>query len=266
MTDIDATALVDPKAEIADNVSIGPFCIVGPQAKLGAGVTLHSHVVIQGSTSVGAGTEIYPFASIGHRPQDLKFAGEESVLEIGENNIIRENVTMNPGTEGGGLVTRVGSNCLFMAGSHVGHDCIIGDHVIFANIATAGGHCIIDDYAFMGGLSASHQFVRIGKHAFVGGMTGVENDIIPFGSVMGNRAHLAGLNIVGLKRRNFSREQIHGLRAAYRLLFAEEGTLRERLEDVASLFADNADVMNIVEFIRAESDRAICMPRQGRAS
>lgn len=266
MTDVHPSALIDPKAELDDTVRVGPYCVVGPRVTLSEGVVLHSHVVVEGTTRIGPKTEIYPFASIGHRPQDLKFAGEESRLEIGANNMIRENATMNPGTTGGGLVTKIGDNCLFMAGSHVAHDCIVGDHVIFANLATAAGHCVIGDFAMLGGLSASHQFVRIGKHAFVGGMSGVENDVIPYGSVLGNRAHLAGLNIIGLKRRGFSREKIHSLRAAYRLLFAQEGTLRERLEDVASLFKDNPEAMEIVEFIRADSDRAICVPRQERAA
>lgn len=266
MTDVHSTAIVDPKADLADTVVVGPYSIVGPGVSLGPGVVLHAHVVVDGRTIIGEGTEIFPFASIGNRPQDLKYAGEESRLEIGAGNTIRENVTMNPGTEGGGLVTRVGDNCLFMAGSHVAHDCIVGNHVIFANLATAAGHCVFGDYAFMGGLTASHQFVRVGKHAFVGGMTGVENDVIPFGSVLGNRAHLAGLNIVGLKRRGFSRDRIHSLRAAYRALFAPEGTLRERVEDVATRFGGDTDVMDIVDFIRADSDRAICVPRADRGS
>lgn len=266
MIEVHPSAIVDPKAELGKSVKVGPYCIVGPHVTLGEGVVLHSHVVVEGTTRIGPETEIYPFASIGHRPQDLKFAGEESRLEIGAANMIRENVTMNPGTSGGGLVTKIGDNCLFMAGAHVAHDCTIGNHVVFANMATAAGHCVIGDYAIMGGLSASHQFVRVGKHAFIGGMSGVENDVIPYGSVMGNRAHLAGLNIIGLKRRNFSREQIHSLRAAYRLLFAHEGTLRERLGDVASLFKDNPQAMEIVEFIRVDSDRAICVPRQERAT
>ena len=173
---------------------------------------------------------------------------------------------MNPGTEGGGMVTRTGSNCLFMVGVHVAHDCLIGDHVILVNNATLGGHVVIGDHAILGGLSAVHQFVRIGAHAMVGGMSGVENDVIPYGSVTGNRAHLEGLNIVGLKRRSFTREIIHDLRNAYRLLFAEEGTLQERLEDVAELFAENPYVMEIVDFVRADSSRAICQPKLDRAA
>jgi UDP-N-acetylglucosamine acyltransferase len=174
--------------------------------------------------------------------------------------MIRENVTINPGTEGGGLVTRVGSNCSILAGAHVAHDCLIGNNVILVNNVLLGGHVEIGDYAIMGGGSAVHQFVRIGAHAMIGGMSGVENDVIPYGSVIGNRAHLAGLNIVGLKRRGFQRQQIHDLRHAYRLLFAEEGTMEERIEDVAQLYAANEVVMEIVNFIRKDSSRAICQP------
>ena len=260
MGDIHPTAIIDPAAEIGENVTIGPYCIIGPEVVLDGGVSLDAHVVVQGRTKIGANTRIYPFASIGSPPQDLKFHGEPSELIIGCNNVIREHVTMNPGTEGGGMLTRIGNNCLFMVGAHVAHDCDIQDHVILVNNATLGGHVFIDEWAIIGGLSAVHQFVRIGRHAMIGGMSGVENDVIPYGSVTGNRAHLQGLNIVGLKRRNFSREQIHDLRRAYRLIFAEEGTLAERLEDVAELFKENEAVMDIVGFIQSDSSRAICQP------
>jgi len=260
MTGIHPTAIVDAKARLGSGVAIGPYCTVGPNVVLGDGVQLLSHVIVTGHTTVGANTRIFPFASIGHQPQDLKYKGEPSRLEIGRNNVIREYVTMNPGTEGGGMDTRVGNNCLFMVGAHVAHDCQIGDHVILVNNATLGGHVRIDDWAIVSALSAVHQFVRIGRHAMVGGMSGVENDVIPYGSVMGNRARLSGLNIVGLKRRNFSRDTIHALRNAYRLLFAQEGTMAERLQDVAELFKDNEPVMEIVRFIQADSSRAICQP------
>lgn len=260
MTEIHPTAIVEDGAQIGDNVTIGPYCVVGPEVELDDGVDLLSHVVVNGRTSVGSNTRIFPFASIGLAPQDLKYKGEASRLEIGCNNIIREQVTMNPGTEGGGMVTRIGNNCLFMVGSHVAHDCQIGDHVIFVNNATMGGHVKIGDWAILGGLSAVHQFVRVGRHAMVGGMSGVENDIIPYGSVMGNRARLSGLNVVGLKRRGFSRDVIHALRNAYRLLFAPEGTLTERLNDLAELMPEIEPVMEIVEFIRADSSRSICQP------
>ncbi len=254
------SALVEKGAEIGDGSVIGPYCVIGPKVKLGAGVVLRSHVVVDGRTTIGEKTTIFPFAAIGTQPQDLKFKGEDSELIVGPRTLIRENVTMNPGTEGGGLLTRTGAGCAFMAGSHVAHDCLIGDNVILVNNVMLGGHVEIGDYAILGGGSAAHQFVRIGAHAMIGGMSGVENDVIPYGSVIGNRAHLAGLNIVGLKRRGFQRQQIHDLRHAYRLLFAEEGTMEERLEDVAQLYAANDVVMEIVNFIRKDSSRAICQP------
>ncbi|MFN3614014.1 MAG: acyl-ACP--UDP-N-acetylglucosamine O-acyltransferase, partial [Rubrimonas sp.] len=214
--EIHPSSVVDPAARLGQGVRIGPFCCVGPDVTLGDGVELISHVAVAGVTSIGAGTRVWPFASLGHQPQDLKFRGERSVLEIGAGNMIREGVTMNPGTEGGGGVTRVGDRGLFMVGVHVGHDCIVGDNVIMANNATLGGHVVVGDFAVLGGISAVHQKVRIGAGAMVGGMTGVEKDVIPYGSVIGDRARLAGLNLVGLKRRGVPHDQIHGVRACYR--------------------------------------------------
>ena len=263
---IHPTAIVEPGANIDDGVIIGPYCIVGADVSLGEGVELVSHIVITGRTEIGPRSRAFPFASIGHRPQDLKYRGEPSRLEIGADTVMREHVTVNPGTEGGGMLTRIGDRCLLMVGVHVAHDCRIGDGVIMANNATLGGHVSIDDFAVLGGMSAVHQFVRIGRHAMIGGMSGVENDVIPYGSVMGNRAYLSGLNIVGLKRRNFSRDVIHDLRKAYRLLFAEEGTMAERLDDVAEEFSGVDPVMDIVEFIRSDSTRAICQPNLDRAA
>lgn len=260
MSDIHPTAIVDDAAKIGAGVSIGPYSMVGPEVELGDGVELISHVVVAGRTSIGANTRIFPFASIGHQPQDLKYSGEASNLVIGRDNVIREYVTMNPGTEGGGMTTRIGNNGLFMVAAHVAHDCQLGDNVILVNNATLAGHVSIGEWAIVGGLSAVHQFVRIGKHAMIGGKTGVADDVIPYGSVIGNRAHLSGLNIVGLKRRNFSREDIHNLRKAYRLIFAEEGTLSERIQDVAELFPDTEAVKDIIDFINADSSRAICQP------
>ncbi len=207
---------------------IGAFSLVGPDVELGDDVELVSHVAVAGHTRIGPGTRIWPFASIGHRPQDLKYAGETSYLEIGARNMIREHVTMNPGTTGGGLTTRIGDGGLFMMGAHVGHDCQLGDNVIMANNATLAGHVEIGDFAFLGGLCAVHQFVRIGAHSMVGGMTGVEKDVIPFGTVIGNRAELGGLNIIGLRRRGFDRETIRALRDAYREVFYGPGALHER--------------------------------------
>jgi len=265
MPDIHPTAVVDAGAKIADNVSIGPYCVIGPDVELQDRVELLSHVVVQGRTQVGPDTRVFPFASIGTIPQDLKYRGELSKLVIGSNNTIREHVTINPGTERGGMLTRVGNNCLLMVGAHVAHDCLLGDHVIMANNATLAGHVTVGDYAIVGGLSAVHQFVRIGAHAMVGGMSGVEFDVIPYGSVLGDRARLCGLNLVGLKRRGFSKDDIDGIRKAYRMLFAEEGTIRERVEDVASEFSDSALVNDVLEFIRAvisaESKRSLTQPR-----
>ena len=262
MASVHATAIVEPGANLGADVKIGPYSIVGPDVELGDGVELISHAVVVGSTRIGPRTRIYPFASIGHPPQDLKYKGEPSRLEIGADNVIREHVTMNPGTAGGGLLTEVGDHGLFMVGSHVAHDCRIGNHVVMANNATIGGHVIVGDWAILGGLAAVHQFVRIGKHAIIGGMSGVENDVIPYGSVMGDRARLAGLNIVGLKRRGFDRDALHDIRRAFRLLFADEGTMAERLTDVAELFPQNEPVMDIVHFIQSANDRAICQPRR----
>lgn len=260
MSMIHTSAVIEDGATIGANVAVGPFCHVGPEVTLADDVVLHAHVVVAGQTTVGERTTIFPFASIGHAPQDKKFSGEKSSLEIGTDNVIREHVTMNPGTEGGGLVTRVGSSSLFMAGSHIAHDCQIGDHVILANNATVAGHCHVANFAILGGLCALHQFVRVGEYAFIGGMSGIENDVIPFGMALGNRAVLSGLNIVGLKRQGFERDRIHELRKAYRMLFAKEGTLMERVEDVEKMFGSEPGVKQILDFIRADSDRSLCVP------
>ena len=259
-TQIHPTAVVEPGARLGEGVRIGAFSIVGPEVSLGDGCVLYGHVVVGGRTTIGPRTQIFPFASIGLQPQDLKYKGEPSTLEIGADNVIREHVTMNPGTEGGGMVTRIGNGCLFMVGVHVGHDCQVGNQVIMANNATLAGHVTVQDFAVLGGLSAVHQFARIGRYAMVGGVTGVERDVIPFGSVMGDRARLSGINIVGMKRRGLSRDEIHDVRKAYRLLFASEGTFQERLDEVAVEFTSSAPVMEIVDFIRADSSRKICQP------
>lgn len=260
MSEIHPTAIIDPAAKLGDGVHIGPYCTIGPDVEMDIGVELISHVCVAGRTKIGANTRVFPFSSLGHQPQDLKYGGEPSQLIIGANNVIREQVTMNPGTEGGGMLTQVGNNCLFMVGAHVAHDCKISDNVILVNNATLAGHVEIGEWAIIGGLSAVHQFVRVGKHAMIGGMSGVEHDVIPYGSVIGNRARLSSLNLIGLKRRNFSRDDIHELRKAYRLIFAEEGTLSERLADVAEDFSGNEAVMEIVNFIQRDSSRAICQP------
>lgn len=261
MTDIHPTAVIEDGAKLGANTKIGPYCVVGSQVELGDGVCLHSHVVVGGRTRIGAETEMFPFASIGLVPQDLKFAGEDSELIVGARVRIREHVTMNPGTSGGGLVTQVGDDCLFMVGAHVAHDCIVGNNVILANNATLAGHVHVGDFAIIGGLAAIHQFVRIGAHAMVGGMSGVENDLIPYGSAMGERARLRGLNLVGLQRRDFSRDEVHNLRTAYRLLFAQEGTMQERVDDVIELYSEDEGVMEIVNFVREQTSRAILQPK-----
>jgi len=259
---IHPTALVEEGARLGAGVRIGPFCTVGPHVDLGDGCELVSHVVMAGHTRVGARTRIFPFASIGNAPQDLRYKGEPTTLTIGQDCIIREGVTMNTGTPNGTGKTIVGDRCFFLAQSHVAHDCRVGDNVVFTNNAMVAGHCKIGDYAIIGGGAGIHQFVRVGPHAFIGGLSGVENDVIPYGMVLGNRAYLAGLNIIGLRRRGFGRDQIHDLRRAYRLLFAQEGTLAERVEDVAEEFSKHPTVHEILDFIRDGGDRAICTPRE----
>jgi UDP-N-acetylglucosamine acyltransferase len=258
---IHPTAVVDPAARLGTDVSIGPFCVVGPHVELGDGVRLVSHVVVDGRTQVGAGTVVYPFASIGQPPQDLKFKGEPSQLVIGRGNTIREYVTMNIGTEGGGMVTRVGDNGLFMAGVHVAHDCQLGNHVIMANNATLAGHVVVGDHAFFGGLSAVHQFVRIGAHAMIGGMAGVEADVIPFGLVKGDRAFLAGLNLVGLERRGFAREEVNALRAAFKTIFGPGDTMAERIRAAGEAHADSPLVADLIAFLAERSSRPVTLPR-----
>jgi UDP-N-acetylglucosamine acyltransferase len=260
MASIHPSAVVDPAAVVADDVTIGPYCTVGPRVTLESGVTLISHVVVDGLTRIGAGTKVYPFASLGMPPQDLKFRGEETELVIGAGNTIREHVTMNPGTAGGGGLTRVGDGGLYMVGCHVAHDCQIGDGVILANNVLLAGHIQIGDHAVLGGGSAVHQFVRIGRHAMVGGVSGVETDVIPFGSVMGNRARLHGLNLIGLKRRGFTREEIQALRSAYRMLFEDDGVIADKAEEVAATYDGVGPVMEVLEFVRGTSDRGLCRP------
>ncbi|MCE2927504.1 MAG: acyl-ACP--UDP-N-acetylglucosamine O-acyltransferase [Rickettsiales bacterium] len=262
MAIIHPTAVVSPSAVLAADVTVGPYCVIDSEVTIGAGTKLLSHVAVSGNTTIGKDCTIYPFASLGHAPQDLKYKGEKSQLVIGDHATIREHVTMNPGTEGGGMLTRVGSHCLFMVGSHVAHDCQIGNHVILVNNATLGGHVHIGDHAIIGGMSAVHQFVRIGAHAMIGGMSGVEHDVIPFGSVMGERANLAGLNLVGLKRRNFDRDTIHGLRNAYKMLFEDDaGTLAERAEKTAKEFGQFEAVKEIISFMSNSGSRSLCVPK-----
>jgi UDP-N-acetylglucosamine acyltransferase len=261
-TEVHPSAVVDKAARLGRGVKVGPFSLVGPDVELGDGVELVSHVVVAGRTQIGARTRIFPFASIGHPPQDLKYKGEASTLAIGADCILREGVTMNPGTEGGGMKTVIGDRCAFLANSHVGHDCIVGNNVIFSNGGLLAGHCTVGDFAIIGGGAGVIQFARVGAHAFIGGMSGLENDLIPYGMALGNRAYLSGLNIVGLQRRGFSRADIHALRRAYRLLFAAEGTMAERIEDVAVEFKGNPIVEEILAFMRSPGKRSLCTPRE----
>ena len=266
MSEIHSSAIVHKDARLGRDVTIGPYCVIGPNVVLGDGATMMSHVLVQGHTEIGAATRIYPFAAIGCDPQNVKYKGEPTKLVIGSNTTIREHVTAHPGTVEGGGISVVGDHCFLMVGAHVAHDCFVGDHVIMANNATLGGHVTIGDYAVLGGLSAIHQFVRIGPSAMIGGMSGVENDVIPYGLVFGNRAGLTGLNVIGLKRRGFDRNQIRELRAAYRLLFADEGTMAERIAGVEKTFPDNALVSEVVDFIKTDSSRSIIVPRPSRAA
>ena len=262
MANIHSTAVIADGAHIDASATIGPYCVIGEHVQLGAHVELKSHVCVAGRTQIGESTVIYPFASLGHAPQDLKYGGEPSELIIGARNTIREHVTMNPGTVGDNMLTRVGDDCLFMMASHVAHDCMVGNRVILANNATLAGHVKVGDGAVIGGLAAIHQFARIGRGAMIGGMSAVEKDVIPFGSVTGERAYLAGLNLVGLKRSGMAREHIHALRNAYKALFeSEAGVLEER---AAALREDaSAEVQELIAFLSDHSSRSFCTPKKG---
>ena len=259
--EIHSSAIIDDGAEIGPEVRIGPFCTVGPNVVLDARVELKSHVAVAGRTHLGEGCIVYPFASIGHAPQDLKYRGEDTGLVIGRNTIIREHVTISPGTVGGRHETRIGSDCLLMIGAHVAHDCTVDDNVVMVNNATLGGHVSVGKQVIIGGLAAVHQFVRIGDHAFIGGMAGVEQDVIPFGMVVGDRAVLNGLNLVGLKRRGFSREEIHRLRDIYRTVFRDAGALADRLGAMRKAHGSDPVARLLLDFIDLGSDRKILKPK-----
>jgi len=257
---IHPSAIIEDGAEIGAGCSIGPFCHVGNSVKLAEGVRLHSHVAISGDTEIGARTEIWPFASIGSQPQDLKFAGEHTRLVIGAQNMIREGVSINPGTAGGGGITEIGDNNLFMLGTHVGHDCRIGNRVVVANHASMAGHVEVGDGAVIGGLAGIHQFVRIGEGAIIGALSMVVADVIPYGSVIGERPKLAGLNLIGLKRRGVSRSEISALRMAYKALFSGEGTLKTRAEALMES-ADGALETQLLSFVLSDSERSFTTPK-----
>ena len=256
---IHKTAIVDPKAKISSSVNVGPYSIIGPNVEIGEDTDINSHVSIAGHTKIGKNNKIYPFASIGNDPQDLKFKGEISSLEIGDNNKIREYVSINPGTDGGSGVTKIGNNCLFMVSSHVAHDCNIGNNIVVVNNVAIGGHVHIEDNAIIGGNSAVHQFIRIGKFAMIGGMCAVIRDVIPYGLVHGNRSILQGINLIGLRRNNISNHDITLLSNAYKELFKSEN-LSENLKNLSDDFKKNNLVMEILEFLQKDKKRPICTP------
>jgi len=260
---IHPSAIINENAQIDKDVEVGPFCIIGEGVKISTGTILKSHVVIEGNTTIGKNNIIFPFATIGVVPQDLKFHGEKSQLVIGDNNTIREHATIHLGTQDGGMLTQIGSNNLLMVGVHIAHDCKVGNHIILANNATLAGHVEVGDHVVIGGLSAIHQFVRIGSYAMIGGMSGVESDVIPFGLVMGERASLAGLNLVGMKRNNISRDEIHALRNFYKLVFGENisENFVERSSKIAQEFPNNSTVKEVINFINSETSRSFCQPK-----
>lgn len=260
-TQIHPTAIVEDGAQLGANVSVGSFAFIGASASIGDGCQIHHRATITGRTEIGAGVEVFPGAVIGGPPQILGFKDDgTSRVKVGERTILRENTTIHGGSPKHGGLTSVGADCLFMVGVHVAHDCSVGDKCVFANNGAVGGHVSIGEQVWMGGMVAIHQFCRIGRHAFVGGGAIVVADVIPYGSVIGNHAHLAGLNITGMKRRGFSRRSIHDLRAAYRMLFAKEGTFSERVADADETYGDCAELEEIIEFIRSSKNRALCLP------
>ena len=256
---IHKTAIVDPKAKISANVNIGPYSIIGPNVEIGEDTDIISHVSIAGHTKIGKKNKIYPFSSIGNNPQDLKYNGEKSYLEIGDSNTIREYVSINPGTDGGGGLTKIGNNCLFMVSSHVAHDCVIGDNVVAVNNVANGGHVQIDDNAIIGGNSAIHQYIRIGKFAMIGGICAVIRDVIPYGLVHGNRSVLQGINLIGLRRNNIPNQEIALLNKAYKEIFKSEN-LSENLKNLSEEFKENDLVIEILKFIQKDKKRPICTP------
>ena len=256
---IDKNSVIHKKAKISETAEVGPYVVIGPNVEIGSNVKIYSHVNISGNTKIGDGTVIFPFASIGNAPQDLKYKEEDTKLEIGKNNKIREYVTINPGTEGGGGLTKIGDNCLFMISSHVAHDCFVGNNVIIANNVPLGGHVTIEDNVVIGGNSAVQQFTRIGKLAMIGGMTGVLHDVIPYGLSIGNRNYLHGLNLIGLRRVNLENKDILGLTEAYKEIFATKN-LTDNLDKLNGEFKKNPLVKDIIEFITKDKKRSICTP------
>lgn len=258
---IHPTAIIEDGAKLGKNNNIGPYCIINSKVKLGDNNVLKSHVVIDGNTTIGDDNHFFPFASIGSVTQDKKYQGEDSELIIGNHNVFREYTTANPGTFKGDI-TKIGNHCLFMVSSHIAHDCVVGDYVVLANCVALAGHVRVDNHVIIGGLSAVLQRTRIGAHAMIGGMSGVAEDVIPYGVVMGDRAHLAGINIVGLKRRNFTKEAMQDIRRAFEKLFIEEGgTFSERLKMTKEEYFDSEEVMLMIDFLQADNANAICKPQ-----
>jgi len=257
---IHQSSVIDPKAKISKNVRVGPFCYIGPEVQLGENIELISNVHLEGNTKIGSGTRIFPFASIGTQPQDIKYKNEKNSTIIGNNNTIREYVTINPGTLGGGLQTVIGNNCLFMISSHVAHDCKIGNNVIIANNVPLGGHVTIEDSVVIGGNSAVQQFTRIGRLAMIGGMTGVLKDVIPFGLSIGNRNYLQGLNLIGLRRKKYENQKIIELDKAYKAIFSSKN-LHENLSKINGEYKDNQLVNEVISFIEKDKKRPICSPQ-----
>lgn len=258
MANIHKLAIVSEKAKLADDVEIGPFCIIGDDVEIGSGTVLKSHIVVEGKTKIGKNNKFFPFSTIGVVPQDLKFAGEDSEVIIGDNNTIREHVTIHLGTKDDAMKTVIGNNCLLMVGVHIAHDCVVGNRVILANNATLAGHVVIEDDVVIGGLSAIHQFCRVGKGAMIGGMSGVEGDVIPNGLVMGERAKLAGLNLVGMKRRGLSKDDINAMRAFFRDLQIDDGKqFAKKVEDLSNV-SNSSEVKLVGEFVKSETSRSFC--------
>ena len=256
---IHKTAIVDSKAKIADNVQIGPYCFIGPEVEIGNNSIIHSHINIVGNTKIGENNQIYPFSSIGTPPQDLKYKGEKNSIVIGNNNKFREYVNINPGTEQGGRITRIGDNNLLMVYCHVAHDCMISNNIVLANNVQVGGHVTIQDNAIVGGSCAIHQFSRIGEYAMIGGMTGVLSDVIPFGLSMGNRNNLMGLNLIGLRRSKVSNENIKKIQLAYEIIFKNQ-SFRENIEKLNNDLKNNEFVKKILNFINSDKKRPISLP------
>ena len=262
MSHIHPTAIIEAGAQIADDVEIGPYCIIGPHVSLGEGVKLQSHVVIEGHTKIGSGCEIFSFAVLGKAPQHLRYEGEAAELIIGKNNIIREHVTMHIGTAVGNMRTVIGDNGMFMGSSHVAHDCIVGDNIILAQNSALGGHCIVGDNVYFGAYSAVHPFVRIGHSAIIGGLTGVVANVIPYGNVYGERGYLNGVNLIGMKRRGMSKDDIRVVKNAYRDIFKNEGLFADNLAQVKQAYGDIGAIQDILDFIGDKAERDLCLAKK----